>query len=427
MFLCINFQRKTPHVDPALFIARRMTRVRCSERPGIMERIAVVSVAVSVAVMILALAVMMGFKREVTHRIAGFAGHATLTDVRSLRTPDAHSVLRTPQLEELIRSTEGFVSMAPYAVRGGIVRTDRAVEGVLLKGIDAAYDCSLLGAWLEQGALPRVGDSLRTKDLLISRTLAQRLSLGVGDRVEMLFPASDARPRRDRFKVSGIYSSGMDEMDRALVVTDLRNVQRLSDWGPDRITGYEIFTREIGEADGFARRLNHALLYDESGEMQNLVVQSVRDLYANLFDWLRAHDVNAAVVIAVMLAVAFFNMATALLVLVLERTRMIGLLKALGMGDAALRRIFLYRAAFVALRGMAWGNAAGLGLCLLQLTTHAVKLNAEGYLLSEVPIALEWSWWLPLNAGALAAIVALLVIPSHILSTVKPDQTIRYE
>lgn len=392
-----------------------------------MERIAVVSVALSVGAMILALAVIMGFKREITHKIAGFAAHATLTDVRSVRAFDSTPVQRSERLERFVGEVDGFVSMTPYAVRSGIVRTDETVEGILLKGVDSTYDWRFFGEWLQEGALPRVGGVVRTKEILLSRNLARRLRLGVGDRAEMLFVEHGAAPRRDRFKVAGIYSSGMDEMDNAVVMTDLRNVQRLSDWSAQEVSGYEIFTRDIAAADDFVRQLNRSILYDEDDETGNLVALSVREQYANIFDWLKAHDVNAAVIIIIMLIVAFFNMTSALLVLVMERTRMIGLLKTFGMRNGALRRIFLYRALFIALRGMAWGNGVGLALCFLQQATGWARLSAEGYLLSRVPIGLGWEWLLLLNAGVLVTIVALLVIPTFIVSKIKPVEAIRYE
>lgn len=404
-----------------------MARPAPDNRPGVMERIAVVSVALSIAVMILAVAVVLGFKREVSRRLTGFAAHVTVTDIRGIDALDSRPVRRTAHLEELIRSGEGFVSMAPYALKGGIVRTDETVEGVMLKGVDSTYGGSAFAEWLVAGAWPRIGDSVRTKDILLSRTLADRLLLGVGDRVEMLFVEPGELPRRDRFKVSGIYSSGMDEMDNAVILTDMRNVQRLSDWAPDEISGYEVFTRDLDEAPRYARELGRRLLYDEADGTENLAVTSVMERYPGIFDWLRAHDVNAAVVIGIMFVVAFFNMASALLILVLERTRTIGLLKALGMRNGPLRRIFLYRALFITLRGLAWGNAAGGGMCLLQRGFHLVKLNAEGYLLSEVPVALDWGWWLLLNAGFVAVIVLLLLLPAHIVSTVRPDESIRYE
>lgn len=411
----------------AFFIARRMAKPSAENKPGVMERIAVVSVALGMAVMILSMAVIMGFKREVARKMTGFAAHVAVTDVRGVNALDSEPVRRSRHVEELIRTTDGFVAMAPYAVKGGIVRTADAVGEVMLKGVEGDYDWSYFREWLTAGELPRVGDSVRTKDILLSRSLADKMRLGVGDKVEMLFVEPGDTPRRDRFKVTGIYASGMEEMDGMVVVTDIRNVQRLSEWGPDEISGYEIRTRDLGEAEAFARALGRTLLYDDSDDSSNLAVVSVTERYANIFDWLKAHDVNAAVIIVIMLVVAFFNMTSALLILVLERTRMIGLLKALGMPGGELRRIFLWRAAFVTLRGLAWGNAIGLALCCLQKWTHWVKLSSEGYLLSEVPVSLGWGWWLALNAGFVAAIVALMVIPTSVVSTVKPEETIRYE
>lgn len=411
----------------ALFIARRMARTAPENKPGVMERIAVGSVALGVAVMILAVAVVLGFKREVARKVEGMAAHVSVTDIRGVDALDSEPVRRSPRLEAIIRATDGFVALAPYAVKGGIVRTDDAVGEVLLKGVGADYDWSCFREWLTQGELPRIGDSVRTKDLFISRVAAERMKLGVGDRIEMLFVDPGELPRRDRFKISGIYDSGMEEMDRAVVLSDIRNVQRLSGWGPDEISGYEIRTRSLDGAAEFARRLDRTFLHDDGDETANLAVVSVTERYANIFDWLKAHDVNAVVIIVIMLVVAFFNMTSALLILVLERTRMIGLLKAFGMPNGQLRRIFLWRALFVTLRGLFWGNLFGVGICLVQQWTHLFKLDAEGYLLSEVPVALGWGWWLALNAGFIAAIVALLVIPTAVVAHVKPEETIRYE
>ena len=426
-YFASKFTQKHALVDLALFIARRTARSETGKHAGVMERIAVLSVALSIAVMLVAIAVMMGFKREVTRKMVGFTGHVVVTDIRSVHTLDATPICRTEHLETLISTVPGFVAAVPYALKGGIVRTDATVEGVTLKGVDGTYDWQTFREWLVEGELPRVGDSIRTKDILLSRSLARRIGTNVDDKIEMLFVENGEQPRRDRFKVAGIYASGMDEMDDKLVLTDIRNVQRLSDRAADEITGYEILTRDLASADDFARRLDRALFDDETGAGDNLTATSVGSRYAHVFDWLNAHDINTAVIIGIMLAVAFFNMTSALLILVMERIRMIGLLKSFGMRNATLRGIFLYRAAFVALRGMLWGNGIGLALCLLQKHTGVFKLDAEGYLLSQVPIALEWEWLLLLNGGVLAAIVLLLLVPASIVSTVKPNEVIRYE
>ena len=409
------------------FIARRLDRPSDGGRPGVMVRIAVVAVAVSLAVMILALAVIMGFKREITRKVVGFMAHVEVADLRSLRSLESQPVRLGGELERIIRSVEGFSSLSPYAVRGAIVRTDAGMQGVMLKGVDGQYDWSFLADHLVEGALPRVGDSIRTKDVLIGRAVAGELALAVGDRVEMLFVEPGEAPRRDRFRVSGIYDSGMEEMDRQVAMTDLRNIQRLSGWAPDEVSGYEVRIADFGRVEEFTRRLGRALLYSESEETRNVAALNVRERYPNIFDWLRAHDVNAAVIIIIMTVVALFNMTSALLILVLERTRMIGLLKAMGMTDRSLQRIFLYRALRIIGRGLVWGNLFGLGLLLVQRTFHLVRHDAAGYLLSEVPVAFGWGWWLALNLGVAAVILLLLTVPAYIVSYIRPDESIRYQ
>lgn len=206
-----------------------------------------------------------------------------------------------------------------------------------------------------------------------------------GDKVEMLFVESEKSPRRDRFKVSGIYATGMDEFDRSVAMTDLRNVQRLADWSSDEVSGYEVTLADFSQAEDFSRRLNDMLLDSDREAFWDLTARSAQERFPTVFDWLKTHDVNAAVILVIMVVVAVFNMATALLTLVLERTRMIGLLKTMGMNSASLRRIFLYRALMLILRGVVWGNAIGLGICLLQYYFHLIPLDPEGYMLSEVP------------------------------------------
>lgn len=410
-----------------LDIARRIARAPLGGRRSVMERIAVASVALSIAVMLLSIAIIAGFKREISDKLSAFSSHVVVTDPRTVGSLDADPVPIGPELEELAARDPAFRRAARYAVRGGIVRTADAVEGVLLKGVDGAYDLSAFRAWLLEGELPRIGDTIRTKDALLSRHLARRLELGVGDRFELLFADADDRPRRDRFKIAGIYASGMDELDRTTILTDLRNVQRLAAWGPDEVSGCEIRIDRLEEAPAFAARLDRRLFYDGTERFDRLSAMSVQALYPNIFDWLKAHDVNAAVILTIMLVVAFFNLSAALLTVVLERIRMIGLLQALGMTHRALRRVFLYRAAIIALRGLAWGNAVGLALCLLQRHFGLVRLDAEGYLLSVVPISLEAGWWLLLNAGFAAAILLLMLLPASVVATVKPDETMRYE
>ena len=384
-----------------LFIARRIAHNGSGNRPGVMVRIAVVAVALSVTVMILALAVIMGFKREITDRVTGFSAQVEVADLRSAGSIESVPVPRSEQLERAIRSAGEVVRLTPYAVKGGVVKTPDAILGVMLKGVDGGYEWSFFRDHLLEGELPRVGDSIRTKEILISRS--------------------------DRFKVSGIYATGMDEFDRSVAMTDLRNVQRLADWSSEEVSGYEVTLADFLQAEDFSRRLNDMLLDSDREAFWDLTARSAQERFPTVFDWLKTHDVNAAVILVIMVVVAVFNMATALLTLVLERTRMIGLLKTMGMNSASLRRIFLYRALMLILRGVVWGNAIGLGICLLQYYFHLIPLDPEGYMLSEVPVAFGVGWWLALNAGVVAVILTLLMLPASIISQVKPVEAIRYD
>lgn len=409
------------------FIANRTAHQAASDKPNVMVRIATASVAIGVAVMIVTMAVVMGFKEEIARKMSGFTSHVQLTYIRSSNSLESAPIQRSENIEEMIRSMEGFRAMSVYALKGGVIKSNEGVAGLVLKGVDGDYDYSFFAEALVEGVLPRVADSVRYKDILLPKVVADRLNLAVGDRVEMLFVESDALPRRDRFKVCGLFSTGMDEMDKTLALTDIRNVQRLSGWDEQTISGYEISVSDFSHIEEFADTLNNNLLFEGGDDATNLVAMSVKQLYGTLFNWLKTHDINALVIIIIMIVVALFNMMSALLIMVLERTRMVGVLKALGMDNSSLQRIFLYQASFLVVRGMVWGNVVGIGICLLQKWTHILKLDAAGYMLSEVPIALDWWWLAALNIGSLAIIVLTLTLPTRIISSVRPEEAMRYE
>ncbi len=406
-------------LDTELFIARRLSS-RAAGTGNVMVRIAVATVAVSMAVMVVALAVIFGFKREVAARLTGFTGHVEVVNFDSNSSFETAPIVRSVALEEAVRQVPGFASIAPYAIKGGMIKADDAIQTVMLKGMDAAYDWSFFANSLVEGTLPVVDDSVRRPEILISKPLADMLRLGVGGRAEMLFVQQGSQPRRYVFEVAGIYATGFDEMDRLVVPTDIRNVQRLARWDDTQITGYEVNSTGHTDLAQFRDRVEEAL-------PMGMMALSVEDKYPQLFDWLRAHNVNAAVIIVIMIAVAFLNMGAALLIILLEKTRMIGLLKSLGMADGALQRVFVMRSAAIVLRGMVWGNLIGIALCLAQKWGHFVALNQTGYMLSEVPISLGAGWLLALNAGAFVLMVGLMMIPALVVSRITPDKTIRYQ
>lgn len=414
-------------IGTELFIARRIAASKGGAGRGVMVRIASLTVGIGMAVMIVSMAVISGFRSEITGKLIGFGAHVQVVNLDGNNSLETNPIPRNPALVERLSRIPGFAAAHPFAIKGGILKTDEAMQGIMLKGVDGDYDWSFFAQNLLEGELPRVGDSLRTKDILVSATLARLMKLGVGDRVEMLFIREGRPPRRDRFKVSGLYESGFEELDKMVIPTDIRNVQRLNGWDPDRITGYELTTRDFGQMDRFADEVHGILAETEPLDGESLMAVSIREKFPNLFDWLQAHNVNVAVIITIMLLVALLNMVSALLIILLERTRMIGVLKALGMNNRSLQKIFVIRSAFIVLRGMLWGNAAGLVLCLVQAQTHIVKLNQSGYFLSSVPVELDWGWWIALNAGTFGIIVALMTVPTLIVSRIRPDVTIRYQ
>lgn len=407
------------------FIARRISS-RTDSRSNVMVRIATLTVAVGMTVMILALAVVMGFKREITAKLVGFGAHVRIVSLYSQHSFETEPVRLDSALMADLAALPRCASVAPYALKGGMIKTPDAIQGVALKGLAAGCDTAFLHGSLLRGRLPQLGGT-RTKELLISENIARMTGLDVGDRVEMLFVDTSRPVRRDRFKISGVYATGMDELDDAMTFTDIRNVQRLNGWEADQVSGYELMTTDFSRLDDFAQQAYDTVFAHADQTSDVLKVEDVVSLNPNTFDWLRAHNVNAAVIIVVMLLVAFLNMVSAMLIILLEKTSMIGMLKALGMRNRAIRTVFILRSFRIIATGMLWGNLIGLGLALLQQATGLVRLNSAGYILSHVPIAFDWSWWCALNLGIPVVMLLLMGTPAQAVAAVKPEKTIRYQ
>lgn len=392
-----------------------------------MVRVATISVALSVAIMIISLSIVFGFKREVRSSLTGFISEAILSDVATFSGSQNRPLRKSAELEELVTLQFGATNVAPYTTLQSIVRTPEGIEGVILRGIDSLYDTRFLLTSLTQGELPNTASQSATREVLLSSSLAQRLSIDVGARLELILSEGSGELRRDLFKVSGLYSTGLDEWDRMVVITDIRNVQRLNGWENDQISGYELHFPSARFATSACEALNEALVYGDLDQTRNLMAVTSESLYPSIFDWLKAHNVNAVVIIIIMLIVAGFNMATALLIMVLERTRMIGVLKSLGMSNGALQRIFLFRSLSIILNALFWGNGIALALCALQQRFHLLSLDPQSYLLDHIPVELGAGWIVVLNVVVVAAILALMIIPTRMVARVKIEKTLKFE
>lgn len=407
----------------ARYIAQRTATEKATPRNA-MIHIATIAVAISVAVMILSLAVMFGFRDKISHLITDTVADITLCDLNSLRHPEDFPLTDTPALREVVATTPNVASVEPFAIQGGVIRSESGAVGFTLKGVVADGVLSPFEERIKEGEMIRFEEG-RRKEVLLPQTIASKLDIAVGDRVELLFMDGDV-PLRELFKVCGVYNSVLGDVGADVILTDIRNVRKINGWSDDRISGYSLRLDNPSEAVITADKLNLNIAYNYESD-ENISAISAQEAHADIFGWLETHDVNTVVILTIMLIVATFNIVTALLILVLEQTRMIGILKSLGMTSKTIRRLFSYRALHILLYGLMCGNVVALALALLQRYFHIVKLDETGYFLSEVPISLDWSWVVAVNLIFVAVVMAVVYLSTAIVSRVEIAKSIKYE
>ena len=407
-------------------IARRTASSDSESRTSVMSRIATVTVALAMAAMILTLAVVQGFRRQIYADLSGFGADVRIVDVATLSGTDKLIPLSSDMLQR-IAATDGVAWVAPYVVAEGMAKCGDNVVGLQLKGVGPTYNTEWWQSRLVEGALPDFGAEQRGRQMLLSRATASLLGIGVGDRVEMLF-VEDNRPRRDAFRVVGLYHTGFEEMDRVVALCDERDVRREVAIADDRVSGYDVAIADGYQMDDVAAALDEEIFL-QAGQDEGFVstlAATLRMRHPVIFDWMQAHTVIARAVIIIMMVVLLFNMAAAMLIMVFDRIGMIGALKALGLRTAAIRRIFLYRAALIFVRGAVWGNLVGGVLALVQWQWQVIRLDPTGYMLSVLPIDIGW-WWLWLNVGAFAVAIVVMLLPSVVVAGIQPERTLRYK
>ncbi len=383
-----------------------------------MVRIATAAVAVSIAVVVISLAVIFGFKEQISALVSG-----TVADITVSEFTGKQSINDTETLRRTISSTENVAHIERYALRGCVIRGEKGAAGLALKGIDADADLSFVDERLESGTTPRIEEA-RRKEILLSQSIASKIGAKTNSRVELLL-LEDGTPRREVFKVCGLYNSALGDTGAELALTDIRNVQKLNGWESSQISGYNCLLHDNQFSGTTADIINLRLMREYEGE-ESIVAESSRDKYTDIFGWLETHDINAAVITTIMLIVAIFNMVTAILILVLERTRMVGILKYMGMQNRTIRQIFTHRAARIIGVGIAIGNALALALLLLQQRFHLVKLDEEGYFLSEIPVALDAWWIVAVNVAFVAIVLAATHLATAIVGRIKVAEAIKY-
>ncbi len=413
-----------------LFIAKRIYSDK-----GISKRfsksivsIAVFGIAFGLLVMIMSVAIVTGFKQEVRNKVIGFGSHIQLVNYDSNASYATTPVSENQPWLNQLKSIPGIKHLEVFATKPGIIRTDEDIQGIVLKGVGRDYDWSFFRQSLVQGQLFSVSDTGMTDKVLISQQLATMLKLKAGDPLFTYFLNEGTNVQKmRRFQISGIYKTSLEEFDRTFVIADINQLRKLNDWKEDEVSGFEITIHDFDQLDNMIHKVREVTLSYGEDDQNILRPVSITSKYPQIFDWLNLLDMNVWIILTLIILVAGFNMVSGLLILILERTTMIGVLKAIGTENWSIRKVFIYLSVFLIGKGMIWGNVLGILLCLIQSHFGIFHLDPTSYYLDTVPINLKISHLILLNIGTLIITTIMLLVPSWYISRISPDKAIRFD
>ncbi len=386
--------------------------------------IAVAGIALGLAVMIISVAVVAGFKAEIRNKVFGFGSHIQIINYDSNYSYETSPIKKDQSFLPELRKLKGVTHVQVYATKPGIIKTKDNIQGVILKGVGSDFDWKFFDEHMFDGRHIDLPDTVKSNEVVISKKIADLLNLKKGDYLSMYFIQDP--PRMRKFKIVGIYQTYMEEFDKMFVLADIRHIQKLNDWDENSISGFEISINDFDNLNEIANGV-----FDIAGtKIQNdgskLRIQTIVEKYPYIFDWIGLFNTNLWVILVLMVLVAGFNMVSGLLIMILERTNMIGILKAMGSRDGSIRRIFLYNGAFLITRGLFWGNLLGIGLCAIQYYFRVFTLDQASYYIEYVPVYLNIMQILLLNVGALAVTFLMLIVPSFVISRITPIRAIKF-
>lgn len=410
-----------------LFIAHRIHFSKEGDRqvtpPAI--RIAIIGIALGLAVMILSVAIVVGFKKEVRNKVIGFGSHIQITNFDNNSSYETTPIAVSDSLLQALKAFPGVRHVEGFATKMGIMKTDSDFQGIVLKGVDADYDWSFFRKNLKEGDLPAIDPKKTSTEVVISRYLSDLMGVGVRDSFLTYFVQDNVRARK--FTVAGIYETGFMDYDKLFVLADIKQIRRLNGWDKDDVSGLELLVDNYNRLDQIAEDLYFDLVEKQDRHGNAYFTRSIKELNPMIFNWLDVLDVNVVVILVLIFAVAGFTMISGLLIIILERTNMIGILKALGENNASIRKIFLYISFFLIGKGMLWGNVVGIVICLIQSHFHIIKLDPSTYYLDAVPIDLNIFSLILLNIGTLCASMLMMLGPSYLIAKIDPAKSIRFE
>lgn len=399
-------------------MARRLVAGSRKHFSSTFVAVAIASIALGVAITLLAVSILTGFKKEIREKVAGFAGHVQVTGfTESLGQEPSPVEIHQPFIRKLA-GEEAIIRVNPYATKAGIIKTPDHIQGVLLKGVDTSYDWEFFRSRLESGHVPDLSDSMKSNDVIISSKLASLMNLSVNDDLRMYFVTGNNTLGR-KFRISGLYNTGLGEFDKLYVIGDIRHVQKLNGWTAHQAGGFEIHIKDFDEIDRMGVFVYHQVGF-------NLDASTIKMLYPQIFDWLSLQDINVMIIMILIIVVSSTTIISTLLILILERTSMIGILKALGMRNAGIRRVFLYNAMYIVSIGLIAGNLLALGLLFIQKQFSLVTLSEESYYMTVIPVNIDLINTVLINAGALLICWIIFLIPSLVIARIPPVKAIRF-
>lgn len=393
-------------------------------RPAI--RIATIGVAIGLAVMIVSVCVVLGFKHAIRDKVIGFGSHIQVAEYNALMGGDGRAVQMDDSVMRVLSHIQGVKHVQRFAYRQGILKTDDDFLGVMFKGVGPEFDSTFIHKNMVEGSIPRFSDKVSGNKLLISKSMADKLHLKTGSRLFAYF-IDYTGVRMRRFTISGIYQTNLTQYDNTICFTDLHAVAKLNGWPADVAGGAELTINNFEQLDDVERTVIAKVNRTTDHYGNTFASKTIKEVSPQIFSWLSLLDLNVWIILAIMMCVAAVTMISGLLIIILERTQMIGLLKALGAGNATVRHTFMWFSAFIIGRGLLWGNLVGLGLVALQYVTGLVKLDPATYYVSTVPVEVNLLYVVLLNIGTLIISLFVLIAPSYLISHIHPAKTMSYE
>ena len=403
------------------FLAGRIIKPEKGSFSGPIVLISILSLVLGLSVMMISIQVLMGFKKEIREKLSGFSGHIHIIKYNSNPSLELPPVYLDSLNVADLKKIEGVNSVQKYISKAAIIRTDEDMKGMMVKGVGADYDSSFFSQNLLNGRMPAFYGEEKTEEVLISNKVARLLKVDIGERLRVYFVDNNTEQLRGRrLEIVGIYQTSVEEFDEQFMLADIRVLQRLNRWGENMVSGVELMVTDFDQLEAIEESVYEQIPYD-------LTTENIKESYPQIFDWLKLQDINVIVILILIVLVASVSMVSTLLVLILERTQMIGILKALGARNSMIRKLFLTQAAYIIIIGLFFGNILGIGLGLLQKYFGLVKLDSDTYYMSVVPIHFDvWSILL-LNFGTLALVLIFMIFPSMVTSRIQPAKSIRFD